>query len=247
MRVRALALLTCVLSAAPVSAQFVSDQQHREALRHFRAGQQLLAAEQFTKAADAFQEALDRDSLLALAHYGQGRAYMALGRFASAVRAFTGSRDAFRALYGLSETNRQAIEQRRNEELRALRELARGGGTTQLGYEARIGELERQRTSLPVRFETPAFVSLALGGAYFRGGHLDEAEREWKAAVAADARLGEAHNNLAALYAMTGRKQEAELEVRAAEDIGFRIHPQLKKDIQALTTPNSQLPNPNSF
>jgi hypothetical protein len=36
---------------------------------------------------------------------------------------------------------------------------------------------------------------------------------------------------------MTGRKQEAELEVRAAEDIGFRIHPQLKKDIQTMPGP----------
>ena len=80
----------------------------------------------------------------------------------------------------------------------------------------------------------PAFVSLSLGSAHFRSGQLEDAEREWKAAVAADPRFGEAHNNLAALFAMSGRRQEAEAEVRAAERDGYRVHPQLKEDIRRL-------------
>jgi Flp pilus assembly protein TadD len=83
-------------------------------------------------------------------------------------------------------------------------------------------------------YETPAEVSLALGSAYFRAGDLVSAEREWKAAVAVNARLGEAHNNLAALYAMTGRRREAEESVRQAERAGFHVNPQLKSDIQAM-------------
>ena len=77
-------------------------------------------------------------------------------------------------------------------------------------------------------------MSLALGSAYFRSGRLADAEREWKAAVDVNARLGEAHNNLAALDAMTGRKKEADAAVRAAERAGFAVHPRLKDDIRAL-------------
>jgi Flp pilus assembly protein TadD len=63
---------------------------------------------------------------------------------------------------------------------------------------------------------------------------MEAAEREWKAAVAVNPRLGEAHNNLAALYAMSKRKQEAEDAVRAAERAGYRVHPQLKDDIRRM-------------
>jgi Flp pilus assembly protein TadD len=82
--------------------------------------------------------------------------------------------------------------------------------------------------------ETPAELSLALGSAYFRSGDLVSAEREWKVAVAANPRLGEAHNNLAALYAMTGRKEQAQDTVKQAEKSGYRVNPRLKSDIQAI-------------
>jgi Flp pilus assembly protein TadD len=82
--------------------------------------------------------------------------------------------------------------------------------------------------------EPPAELSLALGSAYFRSGDLVAAEREWKTAVSVNKRLGEAHNNLAALYAMTGRKAEAQQAVKNAERSGFRVNPNLKADIQRL-------------
>jgi Flp pilus assembly protein TadD len=83
-------------------------------------------------------------------------------------------------------------------------------------------------------FVAPAEVSLALGSAYFRSDQFPDAEREWKVAVDANPTLGEAHNNLAALYAMTGRKKEAEEAVRSAERAGYRVHPKLKEDIKRL-------------
>ena len=45
--------------------------------------------------------------------------------------------------------------------------------------------------------------------------------------------LGEAHNNLAVVYMLTGRIREAEAAVEKAEAAGFRVNPQLKKDIKA--------------
>jgi Flp pilus assembly protein TadD len=100
--------------------------------------------------------------------------------------------------------------------------------------EARLQELDRQRTNTEGIFVPPAELSLALGSAYFRNGQLEDAEREWRAATSANPGLGEAHNNLAALYAMTGRKKSAEDAVKAAEKARFQVHPQLKNDISRM-------------
>ena len=78
----------------------------------------------------------------------------------------------------------------------------------------------------------PPWVSLALGSAYFRAGRLSDAEREYKATIAADSRSGEAHNNLAVVYLETGRITEAEASVKAAKKAGFKVHPQLEQDIK---------------
>ena len=78
----------------------------------------------------------------------------------------------------------------------------------------------------------PAYVSLSYGSAQFRMGNLVEAEKAYKEAIAADARSGEAHNNLAVVYLETGRLDEAEKSVQAAERAGFNVHPQLKEDIR---------------
>ena len=56
----------------------------------------------------------------------------------------------------------------------------------------------------------PSFVSLALGSAFFRLGRLADAEREYKATIAADPKTGEAHSNLAVVYLQTGRFDDAE-------------------------------------
>lgn len=239
-----LVLLSC---ATPAVAQFASEHDRREAFRHYRAGQELLSAEQFEKAAIEFQLAIDKDRLLTLAHYGLGQTHMALKRYTSAVLAFTGCREAFQTLHHLQERDRQAVERQRDDELLELRDAARRvqQGDIKMGssgmvaatvarIESRIQDLERQRSSNTRGFVAPPEVSLSLGSAYFRYGQLADAEREWKAAVDANSCLGEAHNNLAALYAMTSRKAEAEASARAAQKAGFRMNPRLLEDIRKL-------------
>jgi Flp pilus assembly protein TadD len=73
---------------------------------------------------------------------------------------------------------------------------------------------------------------MAIGSAYFRLGRHDDAEREYKAAIAVTPSFGEAHSNLAALYLMTGRYDLAEAEVKSAEKSGFKVNPNLKRDIE---------------
>jgi tetratricopeptide (TPR) repeat protein len=164
MRATALAMAVSLLACVPVFAQVVPEHQRLQAQQHFRTGEQLMAAERFTEAEEAFGRAVRADRLLAHAHYRQGQAFMALHRFPSAIRAFSASRDAHRELLGLVQ----------RERLQAL----------------------SQRPGAHVRFQVPAELSLALGSAYFRNGELTDAEREWKEAIEANPRFGEAHNNL---------------------------------------------------
>ena len=230
------------VSPAPAAAQFASEQDRREALQHYRAGQELLSAEQFQKAVDAFQRAIDKDRLLTLAHYRQGQAYMALRRYASAARAFTDCRETFRMLHRLAEANRFGVERQRDEELREMRDTVRRLREDRrrvrdariMRLEARISDVERQRTSLNAPFRPPAEVSLALGSAHFRNEQLDEAEREWKGRGRRQrpARRGSQQPGRAVRDDRS--QKEAEAAVRSAERAGFRVHPQLKDDIRTL-------------
>jgi Flp pilus assembly protein TadD len=75
---------------------------------------------------------------------------------------------------------------------------------------------------------------VALGSAYFRNNAFLDAEREYKAAIDADATAGEAHNNLAVVYLLTKRGEEAGREVGLAERAGFAVPDGLKRDIARL-------------
>jgi tetratricopeptide (TPR) repeat protein len=231
--------------ASSSSAQVLaSDSDRREAFKHYRAGQELLASEQFEKAAAAFQTAIKHDSLLTDAHYGLGQSYMGLQRYASAIQAFNGCIEAARTLHQLRGKDRVATERAIDEEIRELKDSVRrvASGQVRVGQpqikvtqlEQRIQELERSRTSLAPNFEVPATVLLSLGSAHFRNGDRDAAEQYWSSAVKVNSRLGEAWNNLAVIHLGAGRKQEAEDAVKNAERAGFRVNPRLKEDIRAL-------------
>jgi len=86
--------------------------------------------------------------------------------------------------------------------------------------------------TITIEAGVPAWVSLSLGSAYFRSGQLVDAEREYKAAIAADARAGEAHNNLAVVYFETNRIAEAEASLKDAKKAGFKVNPQLEQAIK---------------
>lgn len=232
------------LDALPLSQVLASDEDRREALTHYRAGQELLMAEQWEKAAREFQRAIDYDRLFTDAHYGLGQAYMGLERYASAILAFEGCIDAARSLYDLSHRNRVLTDRAIDDEIRELKDSVRRIASrqtrvaqpdlkqTQLQH--RIAELERSRSSLGPVFVPPATVLLSLGSAHFRNGDRDAAERFWYEAVTINRELGAAWNNLAVIYLGSGRKKEAEDAVRSAERAGFQVHPQLKADIRAM-------------
>jgi tetratricopeptide (TPR) repeat protein len=253
MGIRALAAAILLTFAAfPAFARQTSEQDHRDALRYYAAGEELMAREQFEKAVEQFRVAIAKDRLLAPAHYELGQAHMSLHRYASAIQALTDCRLALLTLHDLQQRGRFSAERQREDEIRELRDTARRlRNATDLRVtriESRIDRLEHQRPMNADGFVSPPEVSLALGSAFFRNGQLDAAEREWKAAVSADPKLGEAHNNLAALYASTGRQADAERAVAAAERTGYHVNPQLKTEIASLaTTATSRGSQPDSL
>ena len=243
MRFTAAVVGALLLWTVPASAQVADELSRRRALQHHRAGQELMLDERYDRAAAEFIEAKQLDPLLTVAHYGLGQAYMALRRYASAVQAFIGARGAYQAIADLRQRDEAESNRLQSDEINELRDSVRRMGAqvnvsagTAFRIQQRLEELETMRRgkNFGTAFRVPAELSLALGSAYYRNGQPGDAEREWKAAIDVNPKLGEAHNNLAALYAMSGRKQEAEQAVAAAERARYRVNPQLKADISRL-------------
>ena len=231
-----------VVLSTPALAQFASEQDRRAALQHYRAGQEFMSAEQFEKAAESFEKAIDMDPPADARPLRSRAGLHESETLCERHPAFSGCRGAFATLHSLQERDRVSVERQRDDEIRELKESVRRIRSGQMKMsqlnadkiESHITALESQRSSIGGPFQSPPEVSLALGSAYFRNQGLDDAEREWIAAITANPRMGEAHNNLAALYAMTGRKKEAETAVKAAEKAGYRVNPRLKDDIKRM-------------
>ncbi len=242
----ALLLGMSLSAAALVHAQGQSGDEiaRRQALERYRSGQQFMFMERYPEAQREFSAAVELDPLLTLARYGLGQSLMAQKLYGQAVQAFIGCREAYGKLAALRQSDMMASDRRMDEERRELRDSIsrvrsgqiKGAGEALLQQlEKRLEELETMRRGSGAdRQQTPAEVSLALGSAYYRNGQRDDAEREWRAAVTTNAKLGEAHNNLAVLYLTSGRKAEAEAALKAAEKARFRVNPQLKANIQKM-------------
>jgi tetratricopeptide (TPR) repeat protein len=229
---------------AALQTGIVDEGRRREALQHYRDGQEHLYSEAWEEAEREFLQAIKIDPLLTLAHYGLGQAYMGMKRYGQAVKAYIGCREAIHRLAMLSQSHEVAVDRIREQEIRELQDTLRAvrGGqvkasepqSTILRLETRLRDLERTKyRTVSGQPETPAEVSLALGSAYFRNGSVPDAEREYQAAIKANSKMGEAHNNLAVVYMMTGRLGEAESHIKLAERAGFRVNPQFKADLKA--------------
>jgi tetratricopeptide (TPR) repeat protein len=232
----------CVQVAAGRAPQVRADAtRQREAVKHYRSGQELLHWERLDEAITEFSTAVSLDPMLALAHYSLGQTEMKLKRYREAIAAFLACRQAFQDLLSVASKDQSAAEQVRDDEIRELQDTIRriqsgqikvGGQPEIFKLEARIAELERMKMRGLGTDQVPSAVSLALGSAYFRTGELGDAEREYGAAIRVNPKFGEAHNNLAVVYMMTNRLVEAEREVKLAEAAGYAVAQGLKDEIK---------------
>ena len=232
-----------VVLAQTISAQ--SDHLRQRATPPYEEGLDLMRQEAFDAAAKSFEAAVAIDDSFDMAYYMLGRAHMARKQYAAAVYALVKCRNIHQADATRAFANMQESERRRRERVQDLDRLISGlqvirPQTQRIQEQIRqleerkrqIQDLDRNR-GLDSTRAVPGFVSLSLGSAYFRSGDLAQAERAYLAAISADPKIGEAHNNLAVVYLETGRYQEAARAVGAAEKAGVRVDPHLKAQIQA--------------
>jgi tetratricopeptide (TPR) repeat protein len=245
-------LLSITSFAEPPKSGLQQDQDRRQAIDHYERGRDAMASERFEEAVTEFQAAIQLDPLLTLAYFRKGQAHMALKEYAQAEQSFVGCRQAYESLAGLQLSNSEDVERRRDQQIQMLEneiqliqsgQLKGPGGSTatrNTQLEQQISDLKRnRRKGTQEVLAVPAELSVSLGSAYFRQGKMDLAEREWKTAAVANPKLGEAHNNLAALYLMTSKLDDAEKELDLAEKAGYHVHPRLKEDIKnARKAPN---------
>ncbi len=238
-------LLTVVALLAAVtvtSAQTPADRQR--ARTHNRLGWELMTAESWEAAARAFQQAIDIDRTFEDAYYGLGRANIALRKYVSAIDTLTTCRQLYVAQAGKQFATRQDAQRFRQDRITEIDEQIRQVQARpptaqqqdllrQLNNQRRdIQNAITQGSDVSVSATVPPWVSLSLGSAYFRSGKLADAEREYKVAIAADSKFGEAHNNLAVVYLETNRITQAEASLKDAKKAGFRINPQLEQAIK---------------
>jgi Tfp pilus assembly protein PilF len=213
-------------------------------------GLEQMRREAFDAAAKSFEAAVMIDDTFDMAYYMLGRAHLARKQYTAAVQALEKSRNLHQSEATRSFTDKQEGQRLRRDRLAELDQLIVDtqaaaslpqNATLRFSlleqvrqYQERkrqIQDLDRNEGLTPSR-QVPAFVSLSLGSAYFRSGNLAEAEKAYQATVAADPKVGEAHNNLAVVYMETGRLGDAEKAVQAAERTGLRVNPALKEEIQ---------------
>jgi len=244
-------LLLVVLLQSPAPRTTPTPDLQR-AQQHARTGWTRVDAKDFDAAAQAFEAALQIYPEYADALHGLGKTRMALKHYAAAASALERCRDSYSRLGTQDAEHRLLANRARENQLAELRRrlaefespamatgTGRGGSpstsTEVLDIKQQIRAIQGARESGPVTGQpspVPAFVSLALGSAYFRTERLADAEREFLAAVAVDPKFGEGHSNLALVCLLTGRAEEAQRHVRIAEEAKFKVSPELKRQIR---------------
>ena len=246
MRTRTLLLAALVLTTFifRIHAQPGDTSVRDRATVQYRIGLDHLKSEAWDKAVAAFRSAIDIDQTFEMAYYGLGRAHMGQKQYVDAVGALAKCRDLYAAHAGRRFSNAQDAQRQRRDQMMELDEILRQyqtGPQTVRSSETVRQLTERRRllqeainrgTDLTIDNTVPAYVSLSLGSAYFRAERFADAEREYKATIAADPKSGEAYSNLAVVYLYGGRYDEAEKAIAAAEKTGFKVNPNLKEDIR---------------
>jgi tetratricopeptide (TPR) repeat protein len=240
-----LLMVAALASVAPLGPQARLAEVDREAaVMHLRAGQEALSTERYEEAEREFREAIRLNPRLEFAHYGLGQVFMATKRFDRAVEAFVSCRNLFHENLADNQSQRMAYDRRLEDQVQSMREQLQALQSGRVRSSNPTSSIDRVRNELNqlerLRHRSrgsagpiPPFILTSLGSAYFRSGAFAEAEREWRAAVEIDPNIGELHNNLAVVFMLTNRFDEAEKEIALAEKAGFKVSPQFKADLKS--------------
>jgi tetratricopeptide (TPR) repeat protein len=241
------------MDAAPAGAQVIRPPDMRlpsegpetaRARERMKEGERLMKDERFEDAAAAFLQAIAFDRRLVMAHYGLGTARMAQRDYEAAASAFENAKRAFRERSAAEREASHRLDAKRQARIQVLRQ--RLGQTAELGAaggrrgargaqrqedQAELAMLEAAGHAPRGEAPAPAGLSLSLGSAYFRQGRMEAAEREYRAALAADPEVGEARINLAVVFLLTGRPHDAKEQIERARK-SAKVPVGLERDVE---------------
>lgn len=232
--------LAVALVSTDLAAQALNSRERAQP--SYEAGLAHMQNESFEAAVDSFRGAIIIDPSYEMAHYMLGRVQLMLRQYASATNSLVKARDLFAAQANEHFDTKADLQRRRreliNEMTNEISQLQQARQTPQVQERIRqyterrrqIQDADRESGLTPQQ-AVPAFVWLSLGSAFFRSGKLADAEQAYLSAIATDSKMGEAHNNLAVVYMETGRLDQAEKSVKAAEKAGMHVSPALKDEI----------------
>ena len=80
--------------------------------------------------------------------------------------------------------------------------------------------------------QPPAEIYFYIGNAQFRMGMLEDAVASWERCVELNPKYAMVYNNLALAYWQQNKLDEARASLATAEELGFPVNPQFKKDVQ---------------
>ena len=138
------------------------DVTEARALGRLKEAQRLMGEDEFPAAARAFQESIDLDPLLFMAHYGLGRARMATKEYAAAAAAFERARETFQAREEENAHRRARQAAAREDRMRLLQQAVRSGRTNfdVRGVQAELAMLEAAKAVSQGANDVPAPLSL---------------------------------------------------------------------------------------
>lgn len=250
MSIRRFASALLMIAAFTAAGAAQVNQTRERAKVPYDEGLEELRKEALDAAVKSFEAAVEIDPGFEMAHYMLGRTLLSRRQYASAVLSLERARAIYAAQGTEQFTNkqeRQRVMRERIAHIDELIEVLRASAASpenkqrapSLQEQARQYEERKRQLQDMMRNEdlnpakaVPGYVSLSLGSAYYRAGRTADAERAYLAAVAADPRIGEAHNNLAVIYMETGRLDDAQKAVEAAERAGLKVNPALKEEIR---------------
>lgn len=247
-RIVPVASLACAVSLAWGAPEY-SARQLDLAQRHHLAGINALRGGDLEKAARKFGAAIEvvpdfPDARLGLGHLAMLRedfeGALLEYRRAEAAYAVMGSSLAEVRMKKFSEAHMRSQEVR--DQLNGLRSAVASGrvrATPEVEREMfRLEEEARRLQGIaPPDLDNldvpPAEVDFYIGSALFNLGSVDEARQRWETARTKNPSFALVHQSLAVAYLSAGRVDDAWASLQRAEQLGLKVNPQLKRDLEA--------------
>lgn len=242
-RLVALALALMLSPCTMAEAATPTAQEMKKAGRLYQKGERALTAGNVEQAEQLFRDALAVVPELPEAHIGLGHIFIQRSDFKNALSQYqlakAGYAEIGEALLDIQSKRYNATA----DQISSLQDSIDSLSSTpnpspQLSLQ--VSKLENaiaqlQAVQPPDRSsigEPPAEVYFYIGNAQFRMGMLEDAVASWEECAGLNPKYSMVYNNLALAYWQQGRLDEARRSLATAEELGFPVNPQFKKDLQ---------------